>query len=76
MPRRYEHYAHIPSLGTSIGYSVTERNGFLGVRFLGPGNKRLERMTGHRRRDENFHLEAVKVIAAAYLVSLPDSQVG
>lgn len=55
-----------------IGYSTTERAGFLGVRFIGPGGNRLERMTACKKLDATFHTEARRVIDDAFTVVAPE----
>ncbi len=69
MPRRAEFYTQLGDgpKAQSIGYSTTERDGFLGVRFIGPDGKRLEKMTACKKKDANFHIEAAKIIVKAFV---------
>lgn len=73
MARTYEHFVECGE-GKDlvlVGYSFTMRGEYFGIRFVGPDGKRLERMTGHRRKNENLVLEAAKLIRAEYLPALP-----
>src|ERR1700678_561419 len=69
MTRRAEFYTQLGDgpKAQSIGYSTTERDGFLGVRFIGPDGKRLEKMTACKKKDANFHIEAAKIIVKAFV---------
>lgn len=54
----------------SVGYSSTDRDGFLGVRFVDANGKRVEKMTRCKRRGKtpgpDYHDEATKLIETAY----------
>ncbi|MBA4064916.1 MAG: hypothetical protein C0501_14615 [Isosphaera sp.] len=75
MGRRSEFYTTVGDgpRAVSVGYSSTERDGYLGVRFVGPDGTRLERMTRCRKRDANYHVEAARHIARAYSDAYPAS---
>jgi hypothetical protein len=74
MARRSEFYTTLgdgPN-AISVGYSSTERNGYLGVRFVDGDGKRIEKMTDCKRKDATFHIEAAKLIVKAFAKSNPD----
>jgi integrase len=74
MARRCEFYALLGDgpTATPVGYSSKPRGGVLAVVFVGPDGRRLERMTGCRKKDGAFHAEAAKLITRAFAVARPD----
>jgi hypothetical protein len=55
-----------------VGYSTKWRGGHLAVVYVGPDGARPERMTRCRAADANYHTEAARVIARAYVPTYPD----
>ena len=51
MGRRSEFFAQVGdgAKSQSVGYSTTDRDGFLGVRFVGPDGRRVEKATTSRK---------------------------
>jgi integrase len=76
MPKQYPDFVWVGSGDASftVGYTATERGGFLGARFSGPKGNRLEKMTQCKKVDQNFKLEAARLIAKAYAEVYPDTK--
>jgi integrase len=76
MPKQYPDFVWVGSGNTAftVGYTATVRGGFLGVRFSGPNGNRLEKMTRCKKVDQNFKLEAARLIAKAYAEVYPQSK--
>jgi integrase len=54
------------------GYSITKHGARLGVRFIGPAGKRMERMTRSTKADANYHAEAAKIIDDVHAEAKPE----
>ncbi len=76
MARRFEFYTQVGdgANAVTVGYSSKQRGKSLAVTFVGPDEKRLEKITACKRIDQNYHLEAAKIIAKAYAPLYPDTR--
>lgn len=74
MARHWQHGTKVGSGDNAIpvGYSAKPRNGFLNVVFNGPTGERVQKATTCKKSDQNFHVEAARLIAKAYATAYPD----
>ncbi|MBP3954933.1 hypothetical protein J8F10_06515 [Gemmata sp. G18] len=79
MAQPFENYTSVGDgeKAISVGYGNKKRNGFWAVVFVAPEGNRLEKMTrckvtAAKKPDANFHVEAARIIVAAFTKSYPD----
>jgi integrase len=71
MARRFDHSFQPVGHPERVGYSAKKRNGQLSVVFTGPDGNRVEKGTGFKKEDANWHEEAERAIAKAYAPVTP-----